>query len=264
MSLGQCIIYILAAIGYVVIWICKLLFQAACGLIGLIVGEAARVDWPLVWNGIKKSLMSIDWGAKRRQLEELTKKVYDQPVFKLIRREAAGLYQKIPDKYRLVLEGGLLVICPVAALKTGFFFSDWDINFLGIRWHRFFLFHSAIGAVLLKRFFESYQAYIGENNDPLLRRVVGVMAAAGAMGIALHLAKDTFIDGNKSVVFGLSGLFGINTPVRGTWVDDDIYLLANSLWAFKVSRDIFIMAFGDDLTKVKQYVGQVFAGGVTA
>ncbi|MEW6769956.1 MAG: hypothetical protein AB1330_01000 [Bacillota bacterium] len=216
----------------------------ACYLIGQVVVEGT------CWLGRKA--IETDWSGLKQKLNRRYKIVAQHPTIKAVENSCAQIYLRLPPKWRLILEGSLLVVVPAAALKAGFFLPDKDIELFGIRWHRLWFFHSALGFWLLKKFFDKYNQC--RDDRDMLMKLVAALGGAAAIGVGLHLAKDALVDGGKSVVFGIPGLLGINTIIPGTFIDDDAFLLANSLWAFKISKDFFVYAFGDDYGKVKEYV----------
>ncbi|WPA89730.1 hypothetical protein MTATph1_CDS0243 [Moorella phage MTATph1] len=226
----------------------------------LVKDKLTEVDWEGLRCRGKEIYASIDWEECQRRLKERMIGFKNHPAARKLCDEGKRVYNLLPPGVRLLLESGTLVLIPAAAFKMGFFFPDLDIQLFGIRWHRLWAFHSVLGVCILKKFFDTYRHYVTNEEMTFTAKFAGAMAGAGAMGIALHLAKDALIDGNKSVVFGIPGLFGINTLVAGTWLDDDAFLLANSLWAFKISKDLFVLAFGEDYEKVRSYVQRNFKG----
>jgi hypothetical protein len=104
---------------------------------------------------------------------------------------------------------GLFVAASVLGAALCFRFPDLDIRLLGIGFHRYFLFHSAILPALLLALLH-----------PLRRVRFAVVAAcvvsAFALGVGAHLFVDAFQ--SKSVVFPFA-----RTLVRGTSVDDRLW-----------------------------------------
>ncbi|OPZ61563.1 MAG: hypothetical protein BWY85_02372 [Firmicutes bacterium ADurb.Bin506] len=82
-------------------------------------------------------------------------------------------------------------------------------------------------------------------------KLTGAALGAYAMGVGVHLAMDVFQP--KSVVFPFFG-----SLVDGTLVDDNIWLLGNSLWAFKIARDVFVISFAPELEAAREYVKTTF------
>lgn len=144
------------------------------------------------------------------------------------------------------------VIIPAGlwGLSNGFSSPDLDITTLGIGNHRFFLFHSALGLVVLRMF---YKNWLYSQSDPdkffsrVSRKISGVALGSFAMGVSLHLAVDVFQP--KSIVFPFFG-----SLINGTLVDDNIWLLGNSLWAFQIGREIFSLSIANELSSAKAYV----------
>lgn len=175
------------------------------------------------------------------------------------------IWDGLPDNIRMVVSAGILVPASAVSLYYSFRLPDKDIPLLGIGMHRFFLFHSALGAWALREFFAAYKVWRDKNEaSQLFGKVMAVIASCGAFGIGLHLAKDALIDGDKSVVFGIPGLFSAGTLISGTFVDDDMWLIGNSLYAFKVGKDILVMAFADDAGKAKEFARKNFGWGVVS
>lgn len=148
------------------------------------------------------------------------------------------------------------VLLPVGlwGFKEGLQFPDLDISTLGIGNHRFFLFHSSLGVVLLRHL---YNQWIQKNEldagfiNRVKKKVSGTILGTYAVGVGVHLMIDVFQP--KSVVFPFFG-----SLAEGTLVDDNIWLLGNSLWAFKIGHDIFTIAIGDELKSVKKYIADKF------
>jgi hypothetical protein len=133
-------------------------------------------------------------------------------------------------------------------------FPDLDITLLGVGYHRFFLFHSALGLVGLRYF---YKQWLEKQAEPdrwasrVKRKVTGALLGGFATGVGVHLAIDVFQP--KSVVFPFFG-----SLVDGTLIDDDIWLIANSLWAFKIAHDVFALSLADEFKDARQFVEKQF------
>jgi hypothetical protein len=148
------------------------------------------------------------------------------------------------------------VLLPVGAcgLGHGLSFPDLDISLLGIGNHRFFLFHSAIGLVILRRF---YRDCVLKQQNPdrwaarAKRKVAGAMLGGLALGVGIHLAIDVFQP--KAVVFPFIG-----SLIDGTLVDDNIWLIANSVWAFRIAHDVFVLSLADELSQAKEWIAEHF------
>lgn len=163
-----------------------------------------------------------------------------------VERTLAGAY----DLAKL----GVLVPVGMWGLNTGMVFPDKDIRLLGIGRHRFFLFHSALGLVMLRHFYNQWHQNIGDNPTWFERtklKIAGTALGTAAMGVGVHLLIDTFQP--KSVVFPFFG-----SLVNGTLVDDNIWLLGNSLWAFKIGHDVFALSMAKELEAAKQFVSEYF------
>lgn len=149
------------------------------------------------------------------------------------------------------------VLAPVGyfALQKGLVAPDKDISLLGIGNHRYFLFHSAIGLVLLRYL---YREWVDDDRRQSIvtrlgQKVAGVALGSYALGVAVHLALDVVQP--KSVVFPFFG-----SLVSGTLVDDRIWLLGNSLWAFKISQDVFALCIASELEAARAWVKERFEG----
>ena len=81
----------------------------------------------------------------------------------------------------------------------------------------------------------------------IINKIAGVVAGSGCFAIGCHLAIDVLQP--KSIVFPYFG-----SLVDGTLVDDNIWLLGNSIYCFKISHDIFTFALGEDLERVKEFI----------
>ena len=155
--------------------------------------------------------------------------------------------------------GKLAVLTPVGlfGLSEGFALPDWDISTLGIGYHRFFLFHSAIGLAVLQHFHKHWQNRLSEQQPGwggrMKQKVAGTLLGTGAIGVGLHLLVDVFQP--KSVVFPFFG-----SLVSGTLVDDNLWLLGNSLWAFKIGHDVFSLVLADEMNVARNYVNIQFGG----
>ena len=120
----------------------------------------------------------------------------------------------------------------------GYGFPDTDIGLLGIGNHRFFLFHSAIGLQLLRTLYASWAKDRGSVPDPnVADRIAAAALSALSFGVGLHLLVDVFQP--KSVIFPFIG-----SLVDGTLIDDNVWLLLNSVWAFKTGLELLPLAVG--------------------
>jgi hypothetical protein len=90
----------------------------------------------------------------------------------------------------------------------------------------------------------------------VVRTILGVAAGGLAFGVGCHLLVDTLQP--KAVVFPFFG-----SLVEGTLIDDNLWLLGNAVWCFRISHDLFALALGDDLPKVKAYVQENFVKPVS-
>jgi hypothetical protein len=108
-----------------------------------------------------------------------------------------------------------------AGAVLSFGFPDLDIRLLGIRYHRYFLFHSAAAPVAVLLALRPGRRHGGVF-------AAAALAAAFALGVGAHLVTDTFQ--SKSVVFPFVG-----NLVRGTSLDDRLWEGANALVCGAVS-----------------------------
>ena len=146
-------------------------------------------------------------------------------------------------------KAAVLVPAGWVGLNAGLGFPDKDISLLGIGSHRYFLFHSAIGVFVLKKLYDRYLLCDRDHPDLLTRvasKVGGAFLGCAAVGMGVHLLIDVFQP--KTVIFPFIG-----SLVNGTLVDDRLWLLGNSLWCFKMARDVLTASVGDELAAVKDY-----------
>ena len=187
------------------------------------------------------------------------------------RATAARAWESLPENGKLCLQGGVLLAAGALALEgvaIGDAIPDKDITLLGIGYHRFWALHSAAAAWVARDFVQRVDlATAGETANPLVIKLAASAAAGGAVGIGIHLLKDGAfgkLDGQKSVVFGVPGLFRRNTLVKGTYLDDDAWLLGNSLWAFKIASDLLVLAYGDDFAVARAWARSTYQPWIEA
>lgn len=148
------------------------------------------------------------------------------------------------------------VLVPAGMLGMSRFsgFPDLDIRVLGIGAHRYFLFHSAISLWAFKWLYDRYceTSLSGQGLAArTARKAAGVALAGAAVGVGVHLLTDSFDP--KAIIFPFFG-----SLVDGTLVDDRVWLLANSVWAFKIARDLLVVALGPDLDRAAAWVRATF------
>ncbi|MBO8161937.1 MAG: hypothetical protein H0Z24_09945 [Thermosipho sp. (in: Bacteria)] len=163
------------------------------------------------------------------------------------------LKQKL-DPGLLALKMGVFIPVGMWGLVEGFHFPDIDISLLGIGNHRFFLFHSAIGLWVLRRFYRLWLESTRDDTGLVAKagqKLSGTILAAGAVGVGIHLMVDVFQP--KSIVFPFFG-----SLIDGTLVDDNAWLLLNSLYAFKIGHDVFVLIFSRELDTARKYVRERF------
>ena len=153
--------------------------------------------------------------------------------------------------------GSLTVLAPVGAfgLMEGFAAPDWDISLIGIGYHRYFFFHSVFGLLVLRHFYRQWQLRSGQTQHgwkgKVKQKIAGTLFGTVAAGVGLHLLVDVFQP--KSIVFPFFG-----SLVDSTLLDDNIWLLGNSLWAFRISHEVFSLVLADELEMAKDYVAKEF------
>lgn len=163
------------------------------------------------------------------------------------------LNESLENAY-LAAKMAVFVPTGVYGFSEGLTAPDMDISLLGIGKHRFFFFHSAIGLVILRKLYLNWLDPREEAaNFPkrVLRKVTGVLLGSYAIGVGIHLAIDVFQP--KAVIFPYFG-----SLVNGTMVDDNIWLMGNSLWAFKIGHSVFSLVLADDIRVAKRYVNKHF------
>ena len=178
---------------------------------------------------------------------------YNSETLKNIKREVGAI---ITSGYNIT-KAGVLVPVGLWGLTHGLPFPDTDISLLGIGYHRYFLFHSALGLVALRYFYKQWLQKLDEDKfkNRVAKKVSGALLGSFSIGVGIHLAIDVFQP--KSVVFPFFG-----SLVDGTLVDDNIWLLGNSLWAFKIGHDIFSLTLADELYTAKKYVKSKFGSSL--
>jgi hypothetical protein len=166
-------------------------------------------------------------------------------------RDAAARYMQ--GGYQLA-KVSVLVPVGLFGLAHGLSFPDLDIPLLGIGYHRFFLFHSALGLVALRYFYRQWvekQAYPDQWTSRVKRKLGGALLGSFAVGVGVHLAIDVFQP--KAVIFPFIG-----SLVDGTLVDDNVWLIGNSLWAFRIAHDVFVLSLADEFRDAKEFVEKQF------
>lgn len=206
----------------------------------------------LVSRVVKKNSLVIDLSNRAAETADEMPDVltFDRSFYEQVQLRArywkhqAGVYTKM----------AVLVPTGLFSLSAGFGFPDKDISLLGIGNHRFFLFHSGVAVWMMRKVYEAQLARTGDSRllrDRVVNKIVGVAAGTAAFGVGCHLFVDILQP--KSIVFPFLG-----SLVQGTLIDDDLWLLANGLWCFKMGSDMLTLALGDDLPKVKAYVQRTF------
>ena len=176
-----------------------------------------------------------------------------------VMEKSKKFWARLTQKQKVCVELAVIVPATFIGISAGHFIPDLDIRLLGLGWHRYFLSHSAIGAYLGKRFYESYRDISGGKQDKNINKIVGTFVAAGAFGLGVHLLADGslgLLDGEKAVVWGIPGIGKVDTLIEGTMIDDNLYLLGNSMWAFKIAKDIIVVTYAKELELAKKFVSK--------
>lgn len=171
---------------------------------------------------------------------------YDEEVYSDIRRAASRWGEQVSD----IAQMTVMVPAGVWTFSQFLSFPDLDISTLGIGYHRYFLFHSAAAPWMLSKIYEARLARTEGTNrfsDKVINRLLGIMAASGAWAVGVHLAVDVMQP--KSVIFPFIG-----SLFDGTMIDDEIWLLGNSIYCFRLGNRMFALAMGEDLSRVKAFV----------
>ena len=208
-----------------------------------------RLSEELSWNVIQIFERKLE-ETDATPAGELSVAVLDKGFYKQVIREAKAWSVGIKG----VAEATVLLPASYIGFSQALVFPDLDITTLGIRNHRFFLFHSAFAVWAMKKLYDTMLArQSGKHTvaDKFVNKVLGVLGGSAAWGIGVHLIIDVFQP--KSIVFPFVG-----SLVNGTLIDDNIWLLGNSIWCFKIGHDLFVLALGDDLKKVKSFVSDTF------
>ncbi len=196
------------------------------------------------------SMMDADDGSDRSSLFTDVER---------LRELQAALKPLVSSTYNLA-KMGVLMPSGLRGLSKGIVAPDLDIRFLGIGKHQFFLFHSAIGLAALRKLYKMWVHSTEDKNDlwpyRVVHKVTGAALGAYAVGVGIHLAIDVFQP--KAVIFPWFG-----SLVDGTLIDDRIWLLGNSLWAFQIANDIFCLVLADELKTARTYVAETF-GNITS
>ncbi|MGI6037613.1 MAG: hypothetical protein ACOYD6_05235 [Limnochordia bacterium] len=172
----------------------------------------------------------------------------------VLRELQSALRPLVSATYNLA-QMGILVPSGLWGLSRGIVAPDLDIRLLGIGKHRYFLFHSALGLVVLRKLYNMWRQSTEDKNHLWPYRVVhktaGMALGAYAVGVGVHLAIDVFQP--KAVIFPFFG-----SLVDGTLIDDRLWLLGNSLWAFQIANDVFSIVMANEVETACTYVAETF------
>lgn len=188
---------------------------------------------------------------------EVTQRPMVQKVERLASQTCANTAQRITQVTQVarrliyttkaVLKATVLVPVGMAGLFQGLVAPDLDITLMGIGYHRYFLFHSAIGLAVLKRLHSIWcEKRHGRLVSSAMQKVCGAALCGCAVGVGIHLLSDAIHP--KSVVFPFFG-----SLINGTIVDDSLWLFGNALWAFKIAVDCFVLVVADDETSAREW-----------
>jgi len=159
------------------------------------------------------------------------------------------------QRFRDAGQATLIVPAGLVGLAHGIAMPDLDISLVGIGAHRFFLFHSGLVVWGLEQLYLRYyrQMELDAPSGPpmaayrnhahrVLMKVAGGLLGAAAIGVGIHLVIDVFQP--RAVIFPVIG-----SLLDGTLVDDNIWLLGNALWCFRIAHDVFALVLADDLDR---------------
>lgn len=196
----------------------------------------------LNYDATQRGLLSIDNKIKTNNTNSF---FYASSILLKIKSEI----ESIATSSFNIAKGGVLIPVGLWGFNHGFPFPDSDISLLGIGNHRFFLFHSSIGLIALRYFYKQWLQKMDDAKfiSRVSKKVSGMLLGSFSMGVGIHLAIDVFQP--KSIVFPFFG-----SLVNGTLVDDNIWLIGNSLWAFKIGKDIISLTLADEIDTAKKYV----------
>lgn len=187
---------------------------------------------------------------------DLTSLVADPSSLSRVQAQWAAWQQRFRDAGQATL----IVPAGLVGLAQGVAMPDLDISLVGIGAHRFFLFHSGLVVWGLEQLYLRYyrQMELDAPSGPpmagppmaayrnharrVLMKVAGGLLGAAAIGVGIHLVIDVFQP--KAVIFPVIG-----SLLDGTLVDDNIWLLGNALWCFRIARDVFALVLADDLDR---------------
>ena len=166
------------------------------------------------------------------------------PAFQMIREKMENIksaWGKIPENKRTLIEMGMIIPAAAFGFSQGIFLPDLDIQLLGIGWHRFFLFHSAVAPYVSKFILEKYEDVINKKTGSIGGPLLWGLLAGNAIGIGVHLLEDGsfgLLGGEHDVVFGIPDVIRFGSIIPSTYIDDDIFLDGNGLWALTIARDL--------------------------
>ena len=199
-------------------------------------------------------LREVNTNSVEGALIKLEKILYSGEPLTFSREYYLSIKEKIENYYfktRNIAEMTIYTAVGTFSLAQGLAFPDLDISLLGIGNHRYFLFHSAWGLVILKKFYEAWLKNTEGVPQTFMQKAAGTALAGMAVGVGIHLLVDVFQPHAINFPF-------IGSLIDGTMIDDNLWLLGNSLWAFKISRDLFILCHSQDLSQAKEIVNDNF------
>jgi hypothetical protein len=166
-----------------------------------------------------------------------------------VKAAAYAFWDELPAGVRL--SGKVIAYSPIVAksISIGVAFPDLDLKApgIGIGGHRWAVTHSALAAWLSKKGIETIDNYVTNQSARAIMKEVTAAAGAGfCIGLSFHLLKDALWDQEQSIRFKIPFIGGPGTIISGTYLDDDLWLGANGLYAAKVAKDLLLMGFGED------------------
>lgn len=113
----------------------------------------------------------------------------------------------------------LFIALIVLTAVAGYFFPDMDIRLLGIKNHRYWLFHSALIPFVI------FAIVNRVKTGSIIGKSLYGLCIAFTLGVGVHLFQDCFE--KKSIVFPI-----VKSLILNTYLDDILWLIANTIIAF--------------------------------
>lgn len=112
-----------------------------------------------------------------------------------------------------------IIVISITGLIVFFNFPDLDIKMVGIGWHRFFLFHSAIIPYVL------FLIAVKIAQSDLLKVILYSLCGSFCIAVGAHLFTDIFQ--SADIYFPVIG-----SLVKGISLDDRLWILVNLIVCF--------------------------------